>query len=124
MRVIGPEMHVQAASHFYRALRVYPSPVELLMSTSLPFSSIGADNVFAVYQKVCPAPVFALLLELTSLTGGAGGIGVPPQPGASVIDIDDSSPVAGSPNGKSSGTGSGMGSGGEWERVSDEGRRA
>ena len=76
---------------------------------------------FSVYQKVCPAPVFALLLELTSLTGGATGTDAPPRPGASVTDIDDSSPIAGSPNGKSSG--SGAGSGGEWERLSDEGRK-
>jgi import receptor subunit TOM20 len=29
---LGPELHVEAATHFYRALRVYPQPVELLMS--------------------------------------------------------------------------------------------
>lgn len=28
----GPESYVEAASHFYRALRMYPNPVELLMS--------------------------------------------------------------------------------------------
>jgi hypothetical protein len=28
----GPDLYVEAATHFYRALRVYPQPVELLMS--------------------------------------------------------------------------------------------
>lgn len=75
-----------------------------------------------VYQKVCPAPVFTLLLELTSLTGGAAGTGIPPPPGASVTDIDDSGPIGSSPNGKSSGNG--VGTGGDWDRLSDEGRNA
>ncbi|GFZ52104.1 hypothetical protein JCM24511_09877 [Saitozyma sp. JCM 24511] len=114
----GPDLYVEAATHFYRALRVYPQPVELLM----------------IYQKVVPPPVFALLLELTALTGGAaGGPGVsaastapPPPPQASVADIDESSPAtstesaeAGSPNGASATSATS-----EWERVSDEGRRA
>ena len=80
--------------------------------------------MLSVYQKVCPAPVFTLLLELTSLTGGAAGTGVPLPPGASVTDIDDSLPNLGSPNAKSNGSGSGPGSGGDWDRLSDEGRRS
>lgn len=28
----GPYEYVNSATHFYRALRVYPQPVELLMS--------------------------------------------------------------------------------------------
>ncbi|ORY32130.1 mitochondrial outer membrane translocase complex, subunit Tom20 domain-containing protein [Naematelia encephala] len=107
LSVQGPEFMVPAATHFYRALRVYPQPVELLM----------------IYQKVVPAPIFALLLELTSLTGG--GMGGAPPPGASLADIDEGE-ITGSPNGATSatsGSGSGMGSGGEWERLSDEERR-
>ena len=37
----GPEKQVESAMHFFRALRVYPNPVELLMSessTSLNFA--------------------------------------------------------------------------------------
>ena len=34
IRLPGPEKYVEAAAHFYRALRVYPQPVELLMSES------------------------------------------------------------------------------------------
>ncbi|ORX38243.1 mitochondrial outer membrane translocase complex, subunit Tom20 domain-containing protein [Kockovaella imperatae] len=109
LAAMGPDSYVEAAAHFYRALRVYPQPVELLM----------------IYQKVAPPPVFALLLELTSLTGGGpagagagfGAGGPPPQAPASIDDIDE----GGSPTGDSQGTssGSGMGSGGDWERVSE-----
>jgi import receptor subunit TOM20 len=62
----------------------------------------------AVYQKVVPPPVFALLIELTSLTGGATG-GPPAPAPASVADIDDG---LSSPTGRSLGSGSG-----EWENV-------
>lgn len=72
-----------------------------------------------VYQKVVPEPIFALLLELTSLTGegpgGPGGISVPPQPAASLADIDDG--FTASPTGDSQG--SGMSSGNEWEKVNE-----
>lgn len=39
---LGPEFHLQAALCFYRALRVYPSPVELIV----------------IYQKTVPEDVF------------------------------------------------------------------
>jgi import receptor subunit TOM20 len=55
----GPEQYVKAATHFYRALRVYPQPVELLM----------------IYQKVCPEPVFQLVLKLTQLSSAANAGG-------------------------------------------------
>lgn len=38
----GPDFHLPAALSFFRALRVYPSPVELIM----------------IYQKTVPEPVF------------------------------------------------------------------
>ncbi|OCF38395.1 hypothetical protein I317_07838 [Kwoniella heveanensis CBS 569] len=117
LAVLGPEYHVKSASHFYRALRVYPQPLELL----------------GIYQRVVPPPVWALLIELTSLTAGGLGAGagpsgpgigaastaVPEQPQASVADIDDASPVgadadAPSPNSASQGSGT------EWEKVSEE----
>jgi import receptor subunit TOM20 len=40
--VIGPEFYLPAAMSFYRALRVYPSPVELIV----------------IYQKTVPEPIF------------------------------------------------------------------
>ncbi|KAF9062225.1 hypothetical protein BDP27DRAFT_1336916 [Rhodocollybia butyracea] len=40
-----------AALAFYRALRVYPSPVELMM----------------IYQKTVPEPIFKIVIELTNL---------------------------------------------------------
>ncbi|WVQ95207.1 hypothetical protein IAU59_002301 [Kwoniella sp. CBS 9459] len=115
LAVLGPEYHVKSASHFYRALRVYPQPLELL----------------GIYQRVVPPPVWALLIELTSLTAGgmgagaspagpgigAGSTAIPAQPQASVADIDDALPAGGdapSPNSASQGSGT------EWEKVSEE----
>lgn len=43
----GPEHQVEAASHFYRALRVYPQPIELLGSElryPLPIADMGPIN--------------------------------------------------------------------------------
>lgn len=47
----GPAFHLPAAMCFYRALRVYPSPVELVV----------------IYEKTVPPPVFQLVMELTNL---------------------------------------------------------
>ncbi|KAG2155104.1 uncharacterized protein EDB93DRAFT_1239374 [Suillus bovinus] len=47
----GPMYHLPAAMCFYRALRVYPSPVELVV----------------IYEKTVPPPVFQLVMELTNL---------------------------------------------------------
>ncbi|KIK67618.1 hypothetical protein GYMLUDRAFT_215760 [Collybiopsis luxurians FD-317 M1] len=47
----GPMFHLPAALAFYRALRVYPSPVELMM----------------IYQKTVPEPIFKLVIQLTNL---------------------------------------------------------
>jgi hypothetical protein len=78
-----------------------------------------------VYQKVVPAPVFALLIELTTLgpeTEGAAAR-APAPAAASLADIDDAEAEgSGSPAG-AGGSASGL-SGNEWERVSDEGVRA
>lgn len=40
--IIGPDFYLLAAMSFYRALRVYPSPVELIV----------------IYQKTVPEPIF------------------------------------------------------------------
>ncbi|KAG7097394.1 hypothetical protein E1B28_004744 [Marasmius oreades] len=47
----GPDFHLPAAMSFYRALRVYPSPVELMV----------------IYQKTVPEPIFKLVIEMTNL---------------------------------------------------------
>ncbi|EIW76196.1 MAS20-domain-containing protein [Coniophora puteana RWD-64-598 SS2] len=47
----GPMFHLPAAMCFYRALRVYPAPVELIM----------------IYEKTVPQPVFQIVMELTNL---------------------------------------------------------
>lgn len=39
---IGPDFYLAAAMSFYRALRVYPAPVELIV----------------IYQKTVPEPIF------------------------------------------------------------------
>ena len=39
---VGPTSYLPSALAFYRALRVYPSPVELIM----------------IYQKTVPQPIF------------------------------------------------------------------
>ncbi|KZW03761.1 protein import receptor MAS20 [Exidia glandulosa HHB12029] len=51
MSVQGPAMYFEAALSFYRGLRVYPVPVELVM----------------IYQKTLPEPIFNILMKLTSL---------------------------------------------------------
>ncbi|KAF9226766.1 MAS20-domain-containing protein [Gyrodon lividus] len=47
----GPAFHLSAAMCFYRALRVYPSPVELIV----------------IYEKTVPGPVFQLVMQLTNM---------------------------------------------------------
>ncbi|KAH7931323.1 MAS20-domain-containing protein [Leucogyrophana mollusca] len=47
----GPMFHLPAAMCFYRALRVYPSPVELIV----------------IYEKTVPPPVFQLVMEMTNM---------------------------------------------------------
>lgn len=44
----GPLFHFPAALSFFRALRVYPSPPELI----------------GIYQQTVPPPVFALIMQL------------------------------------------------------------
>ncbi|XP_006456742.1 hypothetical protein AGABI2DRAFT_195752 [Agaricus bisporus var. bisporus H97] len=51
----GPSLHVPAAIAFYKALRVYPTPVELIM----------------IYQKTVPEAIFKLIIDLTNLDAAA-----------------------------------------------------
>ncbi|OXG14641.1 hypothetical protein C366_04684 [Cryptococcus neoformans Tu401-1] len=109
----GEEHYVEAALHFFRALRVYGNPGELL----------------AVYQRVVPPPVLDMIIQLialsTSTATGAGAGARPtaasletPAPApASIEDLDEEKPAkedAPSPNSAS------QGSGAEWEKVNQE----
>ena len=48
---LGPEFYVAAAIAFFKALKVYPAPHELIM----------------IYQKTQPQAVFELVMELVTL---------------------------------------------------------
>src|ERR1700722_14465927 len=48
---VGEEHYFEAAMCFFRAQKVYPSPVELIM----------------IYQKTVPAPVYLLVVGMMSL---------------------------------------------------------
>jgi mitochondrial import receptor subunit TOM20 len=43
----GPDYHIPAAMSFYRALRVYPSAIELI----------------GIYEKTVPEPIFKVCLQ-------------------------------------------------------------
>ncbi|OBZ77168.1 Mitochondrial import receptor subunit tom20 [Grifola frondosa] len=95
----GPEFHLPAALTFFRALRVYPSPVELIM----------------IYQKTVPEPVFKLVMELTNLD-----VSSPPKPADLdtsqldvVMDEDETSPTRSEPRSETSSQ--------EWDRLTDPG---
>ncbi|KAI6024482.1 hypothetical protein EDC04DRAFT_2723876 [Pisolithus marmoratus] len=47
----GPASNLDAALCFYRALRVYPSPVELIV----------------IYERTVPPPVFQIVMQLTNM---------------------------------------------------------
>ncbi|TFK60797.1 hypothetical protein BDN72DRAFT_904666 [Pluteus cervinus] len=74
----GPAFHLPAAVCFFKALRVYPAPVKLIM----------------IYQKTVPEPIFKIVMDMTNLDVSADSE-VPKA--ASVqeetIDDDDTSPV-------------------------------
>lgn len=118
---IGPGSHLDAALSFYRALRIYPSPVELVM----------------IYQKTVPPPIFqvcdvASLLILWSHTlsqivmemmqtdvsnqsSPSGPVPGKPQSVASE-DEDETSPTRTGPPSETSSQ--------EWDNVTDPGSSA
>lgn len=70
LSTMGPAAYVTAALSFYRALRVYPSPVELIM----------------IYQKTVPEPIFKLVMDLSSME--VSNTTVTPD-----LGVDDDAPV-------------------------------
>ncbi|KAL5530712.1 TOM20 [Sanghuangporus sanghuang] len=93
----GPQNYLEAAIYFYQALRVYPSPMELIL----------------IYQKTVPEPCLAIVMELynmdvsTSSEMGGSGMNIG-------IDIDEaSSPISKGPPSEASSQ--------EWDKVTDPG---
>ncbi|WFD45028.1 mitochondrial import receptor subunit tom20 [Malassezia psittaci] len=76
----GPSLHVPAAIAFFRALKVYPAPVELVM----------------IYQKAVPKEVFDLIMKLVTkdaaVNGGSTSELVPPTTGGDLDEVDDEVP--------------------------------
>ncbi|WFD28772.1 mitochondrial import receptor subunit tom20 [Malassezia nana] len=79
----GPTYHVPAAIAFFKALKVYPAPVELVM----------------IYQKAVPKEVFDLIMKLITRDAavhGAGGASAQ-APAQDQDDVDDALPTSEAP---------------------------
>lgn len=100
--IVGPAYFLDAALSFYRGLRVYPAPVELIM----------------IYQKTVPEPIFNILMKLTTLdvssstASGAGRATTTEIPIIFEDDIDDNGPHS-APSETSSSV--------DWEKLVDTG---
>ncbi|KIJ69854.1 hypothetical protein HYDPIDRAFT_184391 [Hydnomerulius pinastri MD-312] len=90
----GPAFHLPAAMCFYRALRVYPSPVELIV----------------IYEKTVPAPVFQLVMQLTNMDVSSPS----PALGREGLPLPDEDDEGTSPTGPPS-----EASSQEWDKVKD-----
>lgn len=74
---MGPEQYLEAAAAFFKALKVYPQPVELIM----------------IYQKAVPKEVFDTIMRIVSkdiATGG--GEGAEGMSSASLDEVDEDGP--------------------------------
>ncbi|TIB01726.1 hypothetical protein E3P94_01329 [Wallemia ichthyophaga] len=70
---MGPESALKAATAFFKALKVYPSPVELLM----------------IYERTVPPPIFQLVMQMTSQeVANAQSQKAPEQPKSGSIEED------------------------------------
>ncbi|PWN33034.1 uncharacterized protein FA14DRAFT_162193 [Meira miltonrushii] len=80
----GPEQHLQAAAAFFKALKAYPSPMELLM----------------IYQQAVPQEVMAYIRKMVSLDQGLSAASqgstraadLASQASANIEEIDDEGP--------------------------------
>lgn len=92
----GPTFNLPAALCFYRALRVYPSPVELIV----------------IYERTVPPPVFQIVMQLTNMDVSSPSS--PPGKGdAQLSDDDDDELGATRPPSEASSQ--------EWDKVTDPG---
>ncbi|KAF9534112.1 hypothetical protein CPB83DRAFT_756005 [Crepidotus variabilis] len=94
----GPAFHLPAAMAFYRALRVYPSPVELIV----------------IYQKTIPEAVFKIVMDLTNLDVSIAAEEQEPTL-AGRIDEEEVEPPASPLQGPPSETSSSQ----EWDKITD-----
>ncbi|MCO5566173.1 hypothetical protein L7F22_019849 [Adiantum nelumboides] len=101
----GPEHHLQAAAAFFKALKAYPSPMELLM----------------IYQQAVPPEVMAYIRKMVSLdqslnTASKGServANLATQASANIEEIDDEGPKGSSPEEDAAPSVSSQ----EWEKV-------
>lgn len=93
----GEPEHFNAAVAFFRALRVYPSPMELIM----------------VYQRMVPEPVLKIIMQLYSFE-------MSPASAAGSVSSDGDHQQTG-PSSNRSGPPS-EASSQEWENLTDPGR--
>ncbi|GAC97041.1 import receptor subunit tom-20 [Pseudozyma hubeiensis SY62] len=75
---MGTDKYLDAAAAFFRALKVYPQPVELIM----------------IYQKAVPKEVFDTIMKIVSkdIATGGGGEGADGMSAASLDEVDDDGP--------------------------------
>ena len=71
----GAAFHVQAAGAFFKALKVYPAPLELVM----------------IYQKAVPKEVFDLIMKLVARDAAANAAESAPS-SAALDGVDDENP--------------------------------
>lgn len=69
----GSAYHVPAAIAFFKALKVYPAPVELVM----------------IYQKAVPKEVFDLIMKLVTRDAAVNGAGGASAKSADLDQVDD-----------------------------------
>ncbi|KAH9006787.1 MAS20-domain-containing protein [Lactarius hatsudake] len=84
----GPDFAIEAALAFFRALRVYPSPVELIM----------------IFQNTVPEPIFKMVLEMMRLdvSDPPPSADVDTLPHASISEDEESTSKRGPPSEASS----------------------
>ncbi|KIS71310.1 uncharacterized protein UMAG_01210 [Mycosarcoma maydis] len=80
---MGSDKYLDAAAAFFRALKVYPQPVELIM----------------IYQKAVPKEVFDTIMRIVSkdIATGGGNEGAEGMSAATLDEVDDDGPSPAAP---------------------------
>lgn len=80
---VGSDKYLDAAAAFFRALKVYPQPVELIM----------------IYQKAVPKEVFDTIMRIVSkdIATGGGNEGAEGMSAATLDEVDDDGPSPAAP---------------------------